>query len=295
MMKFLNQFKCLLAKPNVVMIPLGILFFTTIIILFNSCAILEAAFLPPKIEKAEPIKVNDKVTAFAITTYLLDQKNYDIRVLDYENGRIVAEFILRTNTSTSYGGYLDFIVTNDSVLDVHFRNLARFEVIYGWQSISIPSMEIEQLRNNIMTELNSMQSTPDALEKCKDHFLGNFQYNYVLLEPLTEIGRRIFAQNYLLNRTYKWSLPLINFEENRNRNYNKKYLARFEFKVSNRESAFSRLFTVNTISLNVYTDDEQIALIPRNRVIDFSGVLVGIDDTFGEDNYNFHFFTDNGR
>jgi hypothetical protein len=251
---------------------------------------------PEPVENLPPISVKDKATAFALALYLIDQRGYEILVegtvrgdfivnarprFDYENGSIVTKAI-RINDdrvdSWNYRASAEFLVTPDNVLDVRLVNRRKFTNDTDTQSSLLgedANVFFGRLRNDIITALNSLQSNPDTLEKCMDHFLSDFSWNRLILGPLTAIGRETFVKEYLINRTYKWKLRLSDFQENKNSKYNKQYVAIFGD------------------DLRLYTNDSALGSIPRNQVVEYAGTLAGID--FPSEGPLYHFFTTDGR
>ena len=254
---------------------------------------------PDPITNSPALNVRDRITAFALAVTDITERGYDISIFDYYNGGIAMNFNWREGgygipaNAITHRGTLIYTISPNNVLDVRFERLQRFSD-GRWVNINEVSRGLSQLRNDIIANINSLQSNSITLERSMNYFLSNFQYNYLVLKPLTEIGRRDIAQEHLIDRTYSWRLPIVDFQENRNPNYDRNYVATFRFAVTAGTTNFSRLF-VDIIDLNVYTDDRSLGIIPRNQVVNFSGVLAGIDDTYTSGNFNFHFFTAGGN
>jgi hypothetical protein len=258
-------------------------------------------------QETPPIKVKDKMTAFALATYHIDQKDYDIESFDYTGGRISTAYLLYNTGimgTMKLRAKLVFTLMPDNVFEVKFVNVQEFDTKYSadgkriigyyWKDNKYMASEFIPIRNKIVADIDSMQSDPAAVEKCMDRFLGSFRYSYVVLKSLTEVGRARFIQEHYVNRVFEWKLPLVDFQYNKNEKYDKKYVALFQYNVAGDEKAFGKLFS-NTIHMNVYTDDDALAEYAKREPVEYSGVLVSIDETFVSDNFNFDFFTRDGR
>jgi hypothetical protein len=272
----------------------------------SSCSSFLEAMAGP--EEIPPITVSDRMEAFAISTYYLDTKSYDIETFDYQKGTITTNY-LEYNTGIAgtlkLRAKLVISFSSSHVLGVDFVNVQMYETKYSsnhsrvvgyyWKDAGFMGQEYVPVRNKIVMALDSLRSDKDALDACMNHFKSNFKYNYILLRSLTEVGRAKFIKENFIDRTYKWTLPLVDFRYNKNEKYAKKYVAHFRYDVSGGDDrAFGKLFK-NTIYLNVYTDDGSLSESAKQESVNYSGVLVNIDETFTADDFNFDFFTVDGK
>jgi hypothetical protein len=267
------------------------------ILLLTSCASLKNFFSVP--EEIPPLNIDDKVEAFALATYFIDQHKYDIAEFDYGTGVIKTNY-LSLNTgilgTTKLRAKLNFYLTSDNKFDVKFRDIQMFgsemlsngQMREGWKSAKYFDTEYTPVRNNILTYLDSLHSDSLLMTKCMDNFLSQFRYNYIVLKTLTEVGRSRFIEQHYLKRKYQWSLPLVDFQYNKNQDHKKKYVALFRYTIGDNE--FDKLFS-NTIYLNVYTDNDSLANYTKKQLVNYEGVLVKADETFASENYNFEFYT----
>ena len=193
---------------------------------------------------------------------------------------------------------LVFTLSPENDLDIEFTNIQMDNEKYSpdgktsvhyWQDAGTFYTDYIPIHNAIISYLDSLRSDSTSLKKCMDHFLGKFQYNYVVLKTLTEVGRSRFIQQYYIDRNYQWSLPLVDFKYNKNAKYKKKYVALFRYNIKD-DNEFDKLFS-NTIYLNVYTDNDSLANYTKQQLVNYKGILVNADETFASENFNFDFCT----
>ena len=264
----------------------------------SSCSSLKNMFKTP--EKLPPLKTNDKIKAFSLATYYIDEKKFDIEEFNYSLGTIKTNW-LQWNTgilgTTTLRSKLVFSLSQENDLDIDFQNIQMDNVKtspdglstqHYWQNASTFAIDYIPIRNSIITYLDSLSSDSVSMKICMDKFLGNFQYNYVVLKTLTEVGRSRFIQQYFLNRNYQWDLPLVDFQYNKNENYKKKYVALFRYNLDSKNE-FDKLFS-NKIYLNIYTDNDSLANYTKNQLVKYSGTLVNADESFASENFNFDFY-----
>lgn len=261
----------------------------------SSCAGINNLF--KTIDKIPAIKAADKIKSFSLITFYLDSHNFEIENFNYAKGTITTNFIsLNTGIlgSTHLRAKAVFFCNDKNEIDMDFtdiqmeneRPLGNGSLLY-WQEANIFYSDYIPLHNSIINALDSMNADSLQLRECTNHFLGSFQYNYLVLKSLTEVGRSKFIQQYFLNRQYSWTLPLVEFKYNTNANYKEKFVAMFRYDIKN-SNEFNKLFT-NRIYLNVYTNNDQLANNYKRDLIDYSGFLVNADETFLSENYNFNF------
>lgn len=254
-------------------------------------------------EKLPALKISDKIKAFALATYYIDEQKYDIEDFNYGSG------VIKTNWVAMNTGILGTMVLRsklvislspENTLDVEFKDIQMKNsktspdgsTIDYWQNQPTFYTEFIPIRNSIIAKLDSLQSDSSSVKMCMDQFLGSFQYNYVVLKTLTEVGRSRFVQQYFVGKYYQWALPLVDFQYNKNEKYKKKYVALFRYNVSD-DKAYYKLFN-NTIYLNVYTDNDSLANYTKQQSVSYAGLLQSADETFASENFNFDFFTKDG-
>lgn len=262
----------------------------------SSCAEFKNLFKTP--EQIPPITVSDKVKAFSLITYYLDSHNFDIEDLDFRSGIVKTSFLSDNSgiigfNSVRAKALFSYSETNElnlSFIKVQMEKtqIIDSEAVYSWEDTDLFTNDYIIARNRILNQLDSLQSDSTLLKTCMDNFLGQFKYNYVLLKSLTEVGRSVFIQEHLINRNYKWSLPLVDFRFNDNPQINKKYVALFRYDVTG-EGNFRRLFRHN-ILIKAYTDNESLSYNAKHQIVNYEGILFNADQTFSGDNYHFDFY-----
>lgn len=268
--------------------------------MFFSCAGVNNFKTP---EKLPAIKVGDKIKAFSIATYFIEQKHYDIEEFNYGTGVIRTNWIQwNINRTMRLRSKLVFALTPEDNLDVEFTDTQIHKAKYFpkekifrhyWLDAGAFYTEYIPVLNRTISYINSLRVNPKSLKKCTDHFLGKFQYNYVVLKTLRGIEKTKFIQQYYTNRNYQWELPLVDFQYNKNYKYKKKYLAHFRYSIKG-DNEFDKLFS-NTINLNLYTDNDSLTNYTMKELVNYTGVLVNADTSFASENFNFDFFTKDSK
>lgn len=259
----------------------------------SSCSFFGSFFKTESTEKTPPIKVTDKIDVFSAITYFIDKKEYDIEEFNYANAYVKTGYLIYMKTVRAK---LFLEVTDSGYLDVDFKDCQSQEgeliggkVYYNWKNSNLYYDQLIPIRNKFISDIDSLLSDSASLNICKDHFLTSFKYTYLVLKSLTEVGREKFINEHYVNRNFAWSLPLIDFQFNKNSRYQKKYVALFRCSIDDESDLlFNKLFS-NRIYISVYTDNDSLADINKQQEIKYSAKLVNIDQSFASENFNFDF------
>lgn len=252
---------------------------STIIIFFIGCASFKSLFQPIPYYPITFGKSKNLYPAVigAFNYYGFKIEKMNILRNEYESNATVVNKFYRTQMSVFTKG--DTLHTRINKVETWFDAEQRWQ-----ESILSAGLSKNEFGSEFLATVQKILTNDTLYAKIKNNLLNSFDFNYTIMEDMSEVAREKWIKDALQDRIYNWELEMDEFEHNGNQEFpNYKYTARFNYKV--KEGYF---LLSDRIYLRLYTNNDDLSNFSVNTIVAAKGKLKKLTkDNIGS-NYYFY-------
>ena len=248
-----------------------------------NCVSIKALFQPIPYY---PITFDNSKDIYPAVIAGFNQHGVKIKKMNILTNEYMSDYSIVNNY---YKIQMDVFPIKDTLHTRVNKVLTYYEAEKKWsESILSAGLSENQFGSKFLNTVKQVLDNDSLYSKIKDNLLNSFDFNFTIMENMTEVAREKWINENLKNRTYSWELNMDEFEHNKSEIFqNYKYTARFHYTVN--EGTF---LLSDKIYLRLYTNDASLAKYSLNSTVQASGKLKELTrDVLGM-NYYFYLVDD---